>query len=650
MPSLDLYSPGLDYIPGVGPFADPWRDMASIAMPSTMPQALRYCEYIVLNDGTYQQALNRCLSYFITDVEFSETDEVRKEEWEEFFEEKIGIRNVLQLAGLDCSCYGNSFVSLLPVPKWHLVCRCGASHPIKVVHDNKIFRWSWSDLKASAFCPSCKYYGEWKMVDRSAKDADSFVVKRWNPHEIEILWDHLTGKTAYIWRIPEEYRRLLRKGDIFRLEHTSKEVLDAVRNNCHILFEKDFVYHMREDTLAGIRNRGWGISRVLTNFRQAWQVQVFRRQNEAIGLDYVVPHRLITPETAANAAVDPMQNFSLGDFRSQMMAMIAGNRQDPARISISPFPVKYQTLGGDANNFAPVELLANASETLLNNIGVPVDFFKGTMQAQVFPVAARLFESTHANIPHNLNGLINFLTRQASKYLRWEPVGAKLARPSHADDIQRQAARLQLMLQGAGVSPTTAFKGLGLDFHDEKKKELADQKFVAEQQADLQKEMDQAAQMEEAIASLVQGGNPAVPGGGGAPQGGGAPSAGAPQGQAGMAQQSIVDSLPTGPNQKITPQELQQRANNIAQKLFTMPESQKDSELIKLKNADPVLHRQVKGEMEQIRQRAKQQGGQQVLAQQFGKQGSVDPELEKIARRNRRRVGEQRRRTIDLDD
>lgn len=479
-PTLDGYGSGLDHVPGIGPFADPWRDMASLAMPTTMPMALRYCEYIILNDGTYQQALNRCLSYFITDLDISETDDVRKEEWEEFFDDKIGIRNMLQIAGLDLACYGNGFFSLLPIPKWHLVCRCGASHPIRVVHDNKVFRWSWSNLKPHAFCPSCNYEGEWKMVDRSAKNADSFVLKRWNPHEMEILWDHLTDQTAYIWRIPDDYRRLLKKGDIFRLENTSKEVIDAVRENCHILFEKDVVYHMKEQCLAGIRNRGWGLSKVLTNFRQAWQVQVFRRQNEAIGLDYVVPNRLVTPETASNSNVDPMQNFSLGDARAQFLAMMAMSRKDPARWNFLPFPVKYQTLGGDANNFAPVELLNNASETLLNNIGVPVDFYKGTMQAQVFPVAARLFEATHASIPHNLTGLLNFIARQASKFLRWEPIGVKLARPSHADDIQRQAARLQLMLQGAGVSPSTAFKGLGLEFRDEKKKELADQKFVAE--------------------------------------------------------------------------------------------------------------------------------------------------------------------------
>jgi hypothetical protein len=58
---------------------------------------------------------------------------------------------------------------------------------------------------------------------------------------------------------------------------------------------------MREDALAGVRNRGWGISRVLANFRQAWYVQVLHRYNEAIALDYVIPFRLITPPRVTRA-------------------------------------------------------------------------------------------------------------------------------------------------------------------------------------------------------------------------------------------------------------------------------------------------------------------------------------------------------------
>jgi hypothetical protein len=65
------------------------------------------------------------------------------------------------------------------------------------------------------------------------------------------------------------------------------------------------------------------------------------------------------------------------------------------------------------------------------------------------------------------------------------------------------------------------------------------------------------------------------------------------------------------------------RAQYVATQIMGMPESQKDSELIKLKKTDPTLHALVTSQISDMRQQAKTQGGAQVMAQQFGKQGST---------------------------
>jgi len=61
----------------------------------------------------------------------------------------------------------------------------------------------------------------------------------------------------------------------------------------------------------------------------------------------------------------------------------------------------------------------------------------------------------------------------------------------------------------------------------------------------------------------------------------------------------------------------------MAQQIMGMPEAQKDSELIKLKKADPTLHALVKSQINDMRQQAKTQGGAAMMQQQFGKQGSI---------------------------
>ena len=53
-----------------------------------------------------------------------------------------------------------------------------------------------------------------------------------------------------------------------------------------------------------------------------------------------------------------------------------------------------------------------------------------------------------------------------------------------------------------------------------------------------------------------------------------------------------------------------------------MTEGQKDSELHKLKQSDPTLHALVRSKMDEIRRNAASQGKQQVLSQQYQKQGA----------------------------
>jgi hypothetical protein len=56
-----------------------------------------------------------------------------------------------------------------------------------------------------------------------------------------------------------------------------------------------------------------------------------------------------------------------------------------------------------------------------------------------------------------------------------------------------------------------------------------------------------------------------------------------------------------------------------------MPEALKDSELIKLKRADNMMHSLVTSIMDDIRQQARTQGGAMVMQQQYG-QGGAPPQ------------------------
>jgi hypothetical protein len=99
-------------------FPDPFCDVASLSMPESIQTALRWCEYIMNANGPYRQAVDRVVSYFITDVEIGDFGEntvgrEEKEKFRVFLEETLGIKNALHSVAMDYLTYGNSFTSLI---------------------------------------------------------------------------------------------------------------------------------------------------------------------------------------------------------------------------------------------------------------------------------------------------------------------------------------------------------------------------------------------------------------------------------------------------------------------------------------------------------------------------------------------------------
>lgn len=629
-------------------FPDPFCDMASLHMPQSIQEALRWCEYIMMANGTYRQAIERVISYFITDTEIKSAKpdkslgKEERDKYVSFMEDTLGIKKVLHTVALDYLTYGNSFTSLLLPFRRYLACRtagCGQEAPYRKVESSPAYAMKWENFEFIATCPKCGRRGQWRHIDRRSGKPEQIKVKRWSPHEMDIIWDPYSDRMSYVWRIPEEYRRLIREGDPDRLEDASWEIIQAIKHGQDFRFDEGVIFHMKEEALAGMRNRGWGISRVLSNFRQAWYVQILHRYNEAIALDYVIPFRVITPQQrpgADGATSDPVGMSNMGGFIARVNTMLRQRRKDPARWNVLPYTLQYQALGGDATQLAPKDLMDQGLDTLLTSIGVPVDFYKGSLTVQAAPAALRLFEANWSHLTHNLNRFLADLVTQVAKALQWEQVVAKLERVTVADDLNRQMAKLQAMTQGY-VSKSTGLRSIGANFEEETIKSLEEERFTAEQQQKMQKEMEQSAQMQQMAAPMPAGqpgaapgqpGQPGAPPGGdpaaqgqAPPAGGGAPPAGDPA-AAPMPPPSAVDqfiqSRVNSPNVPRTPEELNAQAQMIAQDLIVRPEGMKDSLLIKLKKIDPTMHALVTAMLDDMHQQLSTQGKDMML-QQMGK-------------------------------
>ena len=603
-------------------FADPWNDLATAQMPTTMKSALWWSEYIWTVMGTYRMAMERIVSYFITDIELGgDASDDEKEKYHDFLNQQLNATSFLGLMMRDRLCYGNSFASVVVPFRRFLTCpKTGDLYPLKVVYNN--FNFEFNDkFEFVATCPKTGWRGPWKITDKPREESDHLILKRWSPHEIEILHDPYTDEVSHLWNIPEYYKRMVKKGNLYHLERASQQVLHAIKNDMLFKFNKDSIFHMKEPTLAGIRNMGWGLPRSLINFRQLWYVQVLRRYNEAIALDYVIPFRLITPAPASGSSVggvmtqDPMSVYNAGDFRSQVKGMMTRRRRDPASWQVLPFPVNYQMLGGDAKQLAPTELITQGFETLLNETGTPVEFYQGSLSVQAAPIALRLFESTHRQLVTDANNFLQWLTNSISRIMSWELVDASLKRVTIADDMQKQMSALQLMM-GQQLSGTSGLAAVGYDWNTEQKRIADEARKQQEMQARQQEEMEQAG----FAAEIAKGMNPAMqqqPGAAppGDPAAGGAnpvgPDAQSAMGAGGTPVSEYIQSM--GPNVPVTPNDLQASAEQLAQQLLGLPEGQKDSELRKLKQHNPTLHALTKQKMDDIRQQARMQGGAMLM-------------------------------------
>jgi hypothetical protein len=569
-----------------------------------MPDALRWAQSVHVTDGIFASASRRVASYFVTNPEvkpYSARGEKKlsaeeRQKVVDFLHKTLRIRAVANYASVNTLVYSNCFVSLKVPFKRFLSCpKCAFEAPLERIARTPAYQFRWTNFEFHCTCPvpDCQYRGAWPHVDRPGDLERGIAVKFWNPHELEIVDCPSTDEQAYVWRIPEYYRRLVKEGKPFHLCRANWEIVQAIKRGEAFYFDPGVIHHMKDRALSGMYTAGWGIGGAIQSFRQAWTCQMLRRFNEAICSEYIIPFRVISPEPRSGAdpaSADPVFGGQGGAaFRANVMAMIRRHRRDPGQIQVAPVPLHYQMLGGEANQLAPYQLIDQATDALLCAAGVPAELYKGSLSVQAAPVALRLFESYWSPLVDELNRLLEWLVDRAAQLLNWEPVDAQFERVTTADDLNRQMALLQLMMN-KNVSQTTGLAALGKDWKFEQDRLLEEQQYVAERTQEMQEDEQAKVQQQGLVPGVTQ------------PQAGG-------QGQG---------------QQAMTPEDTEAQVDQIAQQLLQMPESQRRSELLQLKRDDSTLHALVKQKLDEQNQRMATAGKSQLQGQ-LQQQGQGQP-------------------------
>ncbi|HPS76558.1 MAG TPA: hypothetical protein PLS53_00220 [Thermoanaerobaculaceae bacterium] len=520
---------------------------------------------------------------------------------------------VLENGVLTGNCYGNVFVSIYLPFKRHLACqKCAFEQPIKhVLYECDLDSTKGVTWKRKKACPVCGDLREFSLKDRKDPDISRVRLVKYSPFEIEIAMNHFSQRKDIFWKIPNDVRADIQSKARIHIEDTPIEVLEAVARNGRLLFDDDMIFHLDETIVSGMRTRGWGLPRSVSNFRAAWLQQITNRADQAIASDYTLGMRLISP--SQQAVVDPMIAEGMDSFVTGIGRIVEAHRAEPMSYHTAPYPVNYQFMGGEGKDLLPADKLKFRQQEFLSQCSIPLEYHQMTLSTQAAPMALRLFESAWSSLPSMYSSALQWITKVVARNFGLQETAVQVQKSTIADDQERKNILMQLMSANQ-ISPQTALAPLGIEASKEARKVFKYQDFIAkltqEQQDKQMKDQEMGA-----LSALAGQATPSAllqqqqqgAGGGAPPPGapmGGAPAGGIP-GAGGGAQGGTL-------------QQMADQAEQIAAQLVQMPEFDRKGQLKALREGNKDLHALVTSKMTELRRSAASQGQQQLLAPQPG--------------------------------
>lgn len=442
-------------------YPSPFFDIAHTYLPTTVKQMFRWCRYYFLTNPLINATVFKLSEYPVTDLIIDHPNKDVTERWTEYFQDHLRFRAFQVEVGLDYHCYGNAFVSIGYPFKKYLKCTSCAYHaPADKIRSH----WVFTNYNFRLSCPKCGSMGDAQVEDIYFRNPSGIKLIRWNPEDIEITYNDITGEYTYFYTIPATVRNDIIMGKKDVLEGIPQVFIAALRQQKGIVFSKDNLFHMRRPTIA-THDRGWGIPLLLPVLKDVFYLQIMKKAQEAILLEHIVPLRILFPQ-AASGTTDPFTTVNLVDWREHVGAEIARWRYDHNYIPILPLPIGNQTIGGDGKALLMTPEITAWSEQIMVGMGVPREFLLGGMSYAGTNVSMRMLENAFIGFILRHKALARWIMREVSSFLRWPAATTRFKPFKMADDPQRKAFDFQLNAAGK-LSDTTLLASSDYNQSDE---------------------------------------------------------------------------------------------------------------------------------------------------------------------------------------
>jgi len=587
-------------------YPSPFFDISHTYLPKTVKELFQWCRYYFMVHPLVNAVVFKLSQYPIRDVVYHTEDQGLRGQWTTFLEDDLKYRSFQEEAGLDYYTYGNCLISIIfPFVKM-LTCKsCKESIPARDA--NYHFRGHEFYLR----CAKCGHHDKAEAEDRYIRTTKGMRLIRWNPEDVDIHYNQVSGRHTYYYKIPRGVRNDIIMGKKHVLEEVPQLFIESIKNRRAVVFSHENLYHFRRPTLSGTDN-GWGVPLVMPILKDAFYLQVLKKAQEAIALEHIVPLRTLFP--TSSEAVSAYNSMNLGDWKTQISSEIGRWRRDNNYMPILSFPLGSQSIGGDGRALLLGQEIRIWSEQILAGMGVPQELIFGGVSYSGSNVSLRMLENFFLSYMQDHLHLLQWIVKSVSAYMNWSPVKLTYKPFKMADDLQRQAYMFQLN-QAGKVSDGTLLSGMDLDVYteDEQMKKETDRRADAlrkaqMQQAEIQGESQMImakyqmrAQQEAQEQMAPQGGAPQV-----APQQGAqqaAPQQSAPQGAPQQGALNDMSSKLTGRALAAAPQsmgddgqvnlDLIAYARNTASYLTQLDPVSRDAALLNIRAQSPELYQTV---------------------------------------------------------
>ncbi len=454
------------------PFANPFFDLASTYTPPTVKALFGFMKHFHLSHGIINAINTKAAEYPVTDLMLSHGDKGVLNKWNDLMHGVLNYRVHQQEFNLEYYVYGNSFISpVFPFTKYLKCPQCLAESEAMRTRSN----WRYSNQGFWFSCPKCGQTGWATATDRYTPSINEFSLIRWNPENVQLFTNETTNRTDYSIDFSPDFKNQITMGRKDLVATTPQEILESVRYQRPLVFDRKMLFHMRRPSLVGMG--GWGTPLALPVLKDVFFMQVMKKAQEAVVLTHLVPQIFLFPQPATGSA-DPFTTVNLSDWREHIRREVARQRIDPSYYGILPFPLGHQTIGENGKSLMLMPEIQTAAEHICVGMGFPVDLVFGQGTWSGSSVNMRMLENFFMSNVQAQKRLVHWVMNHFGRYMGWPIPDARFKPFRMADDLQRLQLMMQLRMTKE-ISSTAMLSQLDLKMEDEAELSLSELKIRA---------------------------------------------------------------------------------------------------------------------------------------------------------------------------